>query len=511
MSNVFQPNKPENLPPNSTSEKRGVPFDYVQAMLIVLGATLAGSIVDTFVTLDPPNLVMFYLLAVVIIALRFGYGPAVMAAVMSVVLFNFFFIPPQLTFHVADAQYLLTFSGLLVAGMVIANLTSRAQNQRTMAQSRERETAQLYSLSRQLSATVDAQIILRAILEHTHQTFHCEVAILLMQNDVLRLSMVTEHFEFDDLSLAKARHAQKTGKMVGIPMNAAGIRTYFFPLMTAHRVIGVMGIRLFNAITPEQQRLLEAFSAQSALAIEAALLGEEAQQARLLREKERLQNAILSSISHDLRTPLVSITGTLSSLRENDAYYDAGARRDLLDGAFFEAERLNRLVGNLLDMSRLEAGSLKLKVELYDLQEIIGVARSQLKERLNGRLRVDLPEDLPMFPVDLVLFAQVMVNLLDNALKYSPPDSPIDICARKVDESIIIEIADRGIGIPDEELPRIFTKFYRASSAKGYGGSGLGLSICQGIVEAHGGTISAEHRQGGGTCFIIKLPSTVNA
>ena len=235
-------------------------------------------------------------------------------------------------------------------------------------------------------------------------------------------------------------------------------------------------------------------------------LGEEAQQTQLLREKERLQSTVLNSISHDLRTPLVSITGTLSSLMDGEARYDEAAQSELLMDAYAEADRLNRLVGNLLDMSRLESGSIKLHREVYDLSEVIGVARAQLRNQLEGRqIKIDLPDDLPMIPVDMTLLAQVFANLLDNAVKYSPPETAIEISAFQDGDSVQITIADRGIGIPDEELPRVFDKFYRASSASWHSGSGLGLSICQGIIEAHRGKIWAEKRPGGGTCFKMKL------
>jgi two-component system sensor histidine kinase KdpD len=483
-------------------------WNYLAAALLVTAATLGGSLLDALVKLNPANLVMFYLLAVVIIALWKGYGPAVMAAVLSVFVFNFFFVPPELTFHVTDAQYLLTFLGLLAAGVVIANLTSRAYRQTEAAQRHERETAQLYSLSRELSATVDPTVIVQAVLEHARHTFRCEAGIFLAQDDQLIARATTPGYDVDTGEHAAAMWAYEHVRTAGHGTDTmSSARARYIPLKTAQNVIGVLGFQVNESVSPEQQRLMDAFAAQSALGLEATQLGEEAQQARLLREKEKLQSALLNSISHDLRTPLVSITGTLSSLRDNDAFFDAAARRDLLDGAYGEAERLNRLVGNLLDMSRLESGSLTLKQELYDVQEVIGVARSQLRERLHGReVVIHLPEDLPLVSIDLSLFAQVIVNLLDNAVKYSEPDTPIEICARQDKDIFEIEIADHGVGIPEEEIPRIFEKFYRARGASNYGGSGLGLSICQGIVEAHGGTIHAENREGGGTCFIIRLP-----
>ncbi|MBZ0297738.1 MAG: sensor histidine kinase KdpD [Anaerolineae bacterium] len=481
---------------------------YLEAAVIVLMATLAGKLVNTVTALNPANLVMFYLLAVVVVALRLGYGPSVMTAFASVIAFNFFFVPPQYTFRVADAQYLLTFLGLFSAGMAIASLASRARNQTEAARQREQETAQLYSLSRELSATVDREVIVRQIVRHTQQTFECEAALYLPVADGLRIVDRTDAFqpEKDDHHIAAwaYEHGQSAGKGTDTIPGAA---ERYVPMGTAQRVIGVLVLSLKTDLSLEQQRLLDAFATQSALALEAVQLGEEAQQASLLREKEKLQTVVLNSISHDLRTPLVSITGTLSSLLDSDAHFDENSRRDLLMGAYSEAERLNRLVGNLLDMSRLESGSMRLNRELYDLSEIIGVARSHLREQLRHRqIIIHIPDNLPMIPVDLILIAQVFVNLLDNAMKYSEPDTPIEISASQVNHHIQITVADRGVGIPESELPHIFEKFYRASTVHGQGGSGLGLSICQGIVEAHGGSIWAKKRPEGGTCFIINLP-----
>lgn len=482
---------------------------YLQGFAFVVLATLAGSLVNVILNLNPANLVMFYLLAVVIAALRLGYGPAVFTAFASVIIFNFFFVPPQFTFHVAEAQYLLTFLGLFVVGVVIANLTSRERQQTEAAQRRERETAQLYSLSRELASSVDPNMIVRTVVEHVSKTFHCEAGVLLFENNHLTNRAATSGYILDAVEQAAAewafQHTQSTGKGTETSITA---RARYIPLRTVYKTIGVLGLMIEEPISLEQRRLMNAFATQAALAIEATQLAEEARQAQLLREKEKLQSALLNSISHDLRTPLVSITGALSSLRDTNTYYDLETRRDLLDGAYLEAERLNRLVGNLLDMSRLDSGSLKLKCEPYDVQEIIGVARAQLRTRLEQRtIVIDLPDDLPMVSVDVVLFAQVFVNLLDNALKYSKPDSPVHIRARRTNDIIEIEIADEGIGIPEDELPHIFEKFYRARTANGRGGIGLGLSICQGIVEAHGGTISAQGREGKGTCFIIRLPN----
>jgi two-component system sensor histidine kinase KdpD len=275
-------------------------------------------------------------------------------------------------------------------------------------------------------------------------------------------------------------------------------------------VVGVLGVRLSDAdddLTPDERRLLEAFASQAALALEATYLADEARQAALLRETEKLQTALLNSISHDLRTPLVSITGALSSLDENPTTLDAAAQRDLIETALGEAKRLNRLVGNLLDMTRLEAGALKLAKEPAEVQDLVGVALAQVEDRLNQReVIVDLPAALPLVEVDFVLMVQVLVNLLDNAVKYSPADTPIEEHARRDGGSVEVQVADRGMGIPQEALTRVFDKFYRVQRPNGIGGTGLGLSICRGIVEAHGGSIRAEAHPQGGAILTVTLP-----
>jgi two-component system sensor histidine kinase KdpD len=337
-------------------------------ILMVFAATIAGIIIHAIFDISPVNTVMIYILAVAFVSLREGYGAAVMASVLSLISFNFFFIPPELTFHVDDVQYLLTFAGLFSVGLIIADLNARTRRQAEAAYRREQQTA-------------------------------------------------------------------------------------------------------------------------------------------LLREKEKLQSILLNSISHDLRTPLVSITGALSSLKDDGSHLNEAARQDMLEAAYEDAERLNRLVGNLLEMSRLQAGSLQLKREFYDIQEIISVARAQLRNVLAKReVRVDIEPQLPLFWVDLVLFAQVLVNLLENASKYSTPATAIEIGAYQHRDSVFVEIADRGIGIPEEELRHIFERFYRASSSNGRSGSGLGLSICEGLVELHKGRIHAENRKDGGARFVIQLP-----
>jgi two-component system sensor histidine kinase KdpD len=274
--------------------------------------------------------------------------------------------------------------------------------------------------------------------------------------------------------------------------------------------VGVLGIKApekEGPLTPDQRHLLEAFASQAALAIERAQLAEQAQHARLLQETEKLQTALLNMISHDLRTPLVSIIGALSGLQEKDVELDEATRSGLVENARTEAERLNRLVGNLLSMTRIEAGALRVTLELTDIQDVIGVALEQVRDRLpDSRVVVQVPDDLPLVSVDFVLIVQVLVNLLDNAIRYSAADASIEIAAHLAGTFLEIEVRDRGMGIPRQDLRRVFDKFYRVQRPESVSGTGLGLAICKGIVEAHGGFIAAENRPGGGTIFTFALP-----
>lgn len=484
---------------------------YLQALALVALVTLLGQPIRPLI--DPTNLVMVYLLIVVIAAIRLGRGPSILTAVLSVVAFDFFFVPPRLTFVVADAQYLLTFAGLLVVGIVISTLTSRVREQARQAQRREAQTAASYDLSRELAAAGDLAAILQAVAAHVGQTFARQVIILLPEDETLRPYIPSPDFTLDEEELAVAMWAFHHGQPAGRgteTLPAADAR--YLPLKTAKGVVGVLGVKpaiAGDSLTQEQRRLMEAFANQIALAVERAQLAEQARQAQLLQEAEKLQAALLNSVSHDLRTPLASITGSLSSLREDNAVLDQAVRDDLIETAWEEADRLNRLVGNLLDMTRLEAGALRLKREPSDIQDLVGVALARMGERLSGRqVHIEVPPDLPLVPLDFVLLVQVLVNLLDNAVKYSPAGTPVGITARQVESEVEISVLDAGPGIPPAELERVFDKFYRIQQPDRAGGTGLGLSISKGIVEAHGGRIWARNRAGGGLVMTVTLPLT---
>lgn len=505
---VASPLKPHQFQPHRPWHR------YVESAAWVGAATLLSELSHRYIV--PVNLVMLYLLVVVIVALRLGRGPAIFASVFSVLVFDFFFVPPHLTFVVSDTQYLLTFAGLLSVGLVISTLTSRVRDQAEAARRRETQTATLYALSQDLATAVGLEEIMQAVIRHIGQAFDREVAVFLAEGERLAARATSPDFGLDEDKQAVAtwafRHGQPAGRGTDT-LSAADAR--YLPLKTAQGVVGVLALKLPRSglhSTPEQRRLMEAFASQIALAVERAQLAETARQAQLLRETEKLQTALFNSISHDLRTPLASITGSLSSLLEDTL--DPASQQELLKTAHEEAGRLNRLVGHLLDMSRLEAGALKMSRQPCDIQDVIGAALQQLNGLLaNRQININLPVDLPLVSLDFVLMVQALINVLENAAKYSPLTTPIDIQTQVRGDEIEIQIADRGPGIPSDDLARIFTKFYRiqrptqeARPAKLPPGTGLGLSISSGLVEAHGGRIWAENRPGGGTVVTVALP-----
>lgn len=487
---------------------------YIHSVALVVVATLLGLPLRPLI--EPTNLVMLYLLVVVVAASRFGRRFAVLTSVLSVAAFDFVFVPPYYTYAVADAEYLLTFAGLLVVGVVISTLAAQAREQARLAHRREAQTVALYKLNHDLALSAERNQVADAVVSHVERTFDIDGIILLSNGERLEVHGVSAGRVVGDgerdVAAWVQQHGEPAGRDTHVFSEADG---YYLPLTTAHEVLGVLGVFCDTSdrtLTPEQHRLLESFAGQAALAIDRVQLAEKARQAQLLRETEKLQTALLNSISHDLRTPLASITGALSSLRTESDVLDETAQRDLLDTAWEEAERLNTLVGNLLDMTRLESGALKVSHEPCDVQDVIGAALSRLSHQLEDRpVSVTVPPDLPFVPLDFVLSVQVLVNVLDNAIKYSPTDTPIEIAGRRADNQAILEVRDCGVGIPGEELDRVFDKFYRVQrenrvSADGTGGTGLGLSISKGIVEAHGGRIWARKRPGGGTVISIALP-----
>jgi two-component system, OmpR family, sensor histidine kinase KdpD len=482
---------------------------YVLSIGLVLLTTLFGIFIKG--KLEPTNLVMFYLLVVVISAVEWGKGPAIVTSIISVLCFDYFLVPPYLTFTVASIHYIFTFIGLLIVGLVISTLASRMREQTIQAQQQEAQAAALYRFSDDLSNADSFNIVLQAIRKNIGQVLKSDVAIYLSVNGRLEVSSYDPDFPtLNTGQLIAAQVYKNAQKQIYSVADPKPIQISFFPLDTAQGILGVLGISFHeNKGKGLAGEFIKALVNQAAMAIQRAKLGEDSRQVEIMRQTEKLQSALLHSISHDLKTPLVSIKGALTTLMGSSVDLKAIAKEELLDTAYEESERLNRLVENLLDMTKMEAGVLRITKKPCDLRDIAGASLDQLKEKIGQRsIKIDIPRDLPEITVDFSFMMKVFNNLIDNALRYSTPDSLLTIKARENQEQITIEVIDQGFGVPEADLKRIFDKFYRAEKPQQITGTGLGLSICKGIIEAHGGEIIARNNKGPGATFIIKLPRT---
>lgn len=483
---------------------------YLYALLGPITATAVAWLM--FPYFATANLVMMYLIAVVVIAIRLGRGPSILASIFSVATFDFFFVPPYLSFAVSDIQYLLTFAIMLIVALVISNLAGRVREQAELSRFSERRTAVLYTMSRDLATHRGTSMLAQVATNHLRQVFDGQVAIFLADDEKrVRLQRSEQlFFEFERKEAGVAQWVFDHNERAGLGTDTLpGASALYLPLVGSKGAIGVLAVRPKDTgllLDPDHLHLLESLVNQVALALERSRLSDEAQQAHVRIETERMRNAILSSVSHDFRTPLATITGAASSLLDEGSQLNATDRLELSRSIYREADRLDRLLKNLLDMMRLEAGAIHLNKEWHPLDEIVGAALSRLEERLrNHSVRTAFPPDLPMVQLDGVLLEQVLMNLLENAAKYAPNGSVIELSASAGDREVVVEIADRGQGIPAGDEIRIFDKFYRAKPAR-EGGVGLGLTICRGIIEAHGGRIWAENRSGGGAVFRFALP-----
>ncbi|HEY5514110.1 MAG TPA: DUF4118 domain-containing protein, partial [Geomonas sp.] len=482
---------------------------YLKSLVLVLAASLVCEPAHRY--LAPANLVMIYLLAVVLAAARLGRRPAVLTAFLSVLAFDFFFVGPRFNLAVNDTEYFVTFGAFFTVGFVISTLVSQVRERAEAIRDREVQTASLYHLSRDLAVSSDLKGILDALIRNISESLDAQIAVLLPEKERLELKRASDGLVLDLKELAVAdwafRNRTPAGRGTETLVSAALL---YLPIQTTGAVLGILGVRLSDEADYTSQlsrRLLEAFATQAALAIERVHFGKQAEQAQILQARESLERALLNSVSQDLRTPLVSITGALGALRDKLSPLEPEARDVLLDAAWEDAGRLNRFVGNLLDMTRLESGALKLKLVPCDVQDLLGCALAALEPQLGKRrIEVRVPSGLPLVRMDMALMAQVLVNLLDNALKYTPHESSIELAAGLADGTLTLEVFDRGPGIPEKDLRRVFDKFYRVPVPDGAGGTGLGLSICKGIVEAHGGSIRAENREGGGLRMMVELP-----
>ncbi len=484
---------------------------YVWAALAAVFCAGVNLLVFKYLTLT--DVAMVFLLVVAAVGSRYERGPTVVASFVSIALFDFFFVPPRFTFAVSDVSYVLTFGVMFVIALLISGLTWRIRAQAETARVRERRTAALYAMTRELAAVRGEADIVTTATRHIRSTFGVPVQILVPDDDGrLEVPVGTPlGYPIDDKEQSVAAWVSERQQIAGAGTDTLpAAQGLYLPLVAATGPTGVLGVRPTDPKQfqdPVVLQLLETFAAQAALALERARLADRAQREAVAVEAERLRTSLLSSLSHDMRTPLGAITGAVSSLLEDKGTLSEATRQDLLRTALEEAQRMNRLIANLLDMIRVESGALEVQKEWQPLEEPLGVALIRLEERLRDHpVEVRLPADLPAVPLDEVLIEQVFMNLLENAIKYTPPHTPIEISAAVTDGAVRVDVADRGPGLPPGEENRIFDKFYRAPAVSAASGVGLGLTICRGIVTAHGGRIWAENRPGGGAVFHFTLP-----
>jgi two-component system sensor histidine kinase KdpD len=498
--------------------RRGDALPYIKSSLVIaLTAAAAYALRLLNITDSEANTVMLFLAGVVWAAFRYGRGPAIASSVLAVLVFDVFFVRPFWTLAVSDAQYIVTFAVMLVIGLIISTLTARLRAQVENTRSRERRTSTLYELGKQLSSLYGQVFLASAAGSKIAELSGGEVAIYL-QHVSGAPELVFGHessISKDAVSPAVAKWVIEHDEIAGAGTNTLpnAVAT-FWPLIGSQRTHGAIAIDAPEAerlLDPDMRRLLEACASQLALALERDRLAIDAAEARIQAEAEQVRSSLLSSVSHDLKTPLAAIAGASSSLLEG-AGLDEDTRRQLLETVADEAARLNRLLENILQMSRLDAGAAAPNHQWHVLEEIIGAALCRTGRDLsNHEVTVRVPPDLPLVFIDGLLMEQVLVNLLENAARYTPAGSQVMINAAVDGRAIRIAVADNGPGLPPEAAERIFDKFFRASpTVDGARGSGLGLAICRAIVKAHGGNITAANRPGGGAEFVIQLPRPKN-
>jgi two-component system sensor histidine kinase KdpD len=486
------------------------PMPYLGSAAAVAVALACGFFIERFIGLQ--SVLLVFLTAILASAIAWGLLPSLFACVLSVLAFNFFLVPPVYTFAIADPDNAVALFFFFVVAVIVSHLTAATRSQIAVARTRANTTAALYAFSRKLAGIGKLDDLLWAIAYQVASMLHGRTVLLMPAQSGGELRVLCGHPPEDRLEPDEMAAAQWCWQHAAAVDPKGGARRQFLPLRTGAGVVGVIGIERDDghlALTPEERRLLDALADQAAVAIERVSLAGVVAETRLLAETERLRAALLTSISHDLRTPLASILGAVTSLRSYPDRYTPGERDELLGTLQDEAERLNRFVGNLLDMTRLEAGAIELHVELYDLGEIVGAVLRRAGDILTRhRVEVAIAPDLPMVRVDAMLLEQALFNLLDNAAKYAPPGSLIEVRARSVGDEAAIDIADEGPGIPPEDLERVFDKFYRVHAQdRRRAGTGLGLAICRGFIEAQGGRIEAINRPGRkGAVLSVHLP-----
>ena len=488
--------------------------EYAWSVCIIALTTAVGLLLRRHLQII--DVAMLFLLAVVVVGYRYRRGPALLASLLSIAAFDLLFVPPYYAFHVHDPAYYLTFGVMLAVALSMGQLTARIREQVQDATERETRAGALYALSRDLSESESLQDQLGVATRHFAEAGHGEAQVFLDGFDRTRAAEdwpAEGLFESLDVRVA-ATWAYRNGQSAGAgTRHCAEAEALVVPLKSSHRTLGVVTIhpRSHDDVLPEPEReTVEALAEQAAVAFERSILFQAHEYTRVEVESERLRTALLSSLSHDLRTPLGSIEGAASSLLQESSGLSPEAQREMAETILEESRRMTRLVTNLLDMVRVESDALAVHKQWQPLEEALGVALLRLEERLAGHpVATELPPDLPLVPIDELLIEQVFINLLENAAKYTPPGTPIRVCAWAEQDAVTVEVLDRGPGIPPGDEESVFRKFHRTArteDAGPAGGSGLGLTICRGIIAAHGGRIWLEAGQGAGACFRFTLP-----
>lgn len=521
--NVHVVSGAERAPPASTGVKTAPPSPqfrlqpYLLGTLYVSGALALGVLLDQF--LDVRNLALVFLIAVLTSAVTAGLWPALYACVASALAFNFFFLEPKYTLTIRDPESVLALVFFLVVAVTASNLTARVQRQAAAARQRARTTEELYLFAKKLASTGTLDDVLWATAHQIALMLKVRVVILMPEDETIAVKAgYPPDDTLVDADIAAARWAWENNRPAGRGADTLpGAKRLYLPLRTGRSAIGVVGLdndRQGPLLTPEQQRLFDALADQAALAIERVQLVADVDRARLAAEADRLRSALLTSISHDLKTPLAAIMGAAGTLRDYSASMPEEDRADLLSTVVDESERLNRFIANLLDMTKIESGATEPNASYNFVGDIVGTALRRAQKILTRhRAVVDIPADLPMLKLDPVLFEQVLFNLLDNAAKYAPANSTILIRARANGRGVLLQVMDEGPGIPSADLERIFDSFYRVRKGDHVrAGTGLGLSICRGFIEAMGGTILATNRADrSGAIFTITMPVPTDA
>jgi len=510
-TSLYRKNPLPGLGVRLSSRQKNRTLGYVWALAVIVASTALAYLM--FGRFELANMIMVFLLGVVFIAMRFGRGPSIFASFLGVAIFDFLFVKPYLSFSVADSQYLVTLLAMLTVAMLISNLMANVRSQAKVAGHRERRATVLYAMSKDLTASQSEDEIVRTAVRHLNSEFGSHNVILFpdVNGRIVypKDPGLRESLHAADLSVAQwvFDHNEIAGQGTH---TLPGAEAVYFPLSNKETVLGVLvllPVNLRRIFLPEQQKLLETFLGQIAQAIMRVRLAEQARKTQVGMEAERLRNSLLSSISHDLRTPLATIFGAASTLMEEEDTLRAEDKRELTRAIYDEALRMSSLANNILDMARLDAGAIELNKQWYPLEEMIGTVLTRLQKRLEGRrVTVKLPPGIPMIYVDTVMIEQVLINLLENILRYTPEGSPVEIMAEVSAFAVEISVADQGPGIPKGLENQLFEKFYRVRNEAAQSGVGLGLAICRAIIEAHGGRIQAQNQPTGGAIFSFVIP-----